>query len=44
MLFDFTEDEMRTESDEKTEVMSNINTYNRRFSGEPREVSFTLYF
>ena len=40
MLFLFTEEETNTASPEKDDVISNINAYNRRFSGEPREVSY----
>ncbi len=39
MLFSFNEEEQRVRSERRVEVMHEINNYNRRFSGEPREVS-----
>ncbi|CAH1774312.1 unnamed protein product [Owenia fusiformis] len=38
LLFHFTDGERNSESEEKNEVMREINLYNRRFSGEPRDL------
>ncbi|XP_064626664.1 E3 ubiquitin-protein ligase RNF170-like isoform X2 [Lineus longissimus] len=36
LLFNFTEQEARTVTNERGEIVQEINNYNRRFSGEPR--------
>ena len=38
MLFSFSGEEQRIRSQQRDEVMNEINAYNRRFSGEPRQV------
>ena len=42
LLFNFSEEESR-ESEERNTITGEINTYNRRFSGEPRPVSHLIH-
>lgn len=42
MILAFTNDELREEnSDTKNEILDEIYRYNRRFSGQPRTVSYS---
>ncbi len=42
MLLSFTEEEKRTNSERKTDILRELGTYNRRYSGLPVPVSAVL--